>query len=120
MAMRLLPLLLLCLSALPVAAQAPPSVSARWLTPTTAEVAWSGPGGPGVCLVKDHPAYGAVFLACEASGALVLRRGGDYAYVPREGDRFFLWSGTQILAEAILGEPPKYIQRLPIIITSTS
>jgi hypothetical protein len=114
--MRLLLLALALLSALPVAAQAPPSVSARWLTPTTAEVAWSGPGGPGVCLVKDHPAYGAVFLACEASGALVLRRGGDYAYVPREGDRFLLWDGTRVLASAELGPAPKWEQRLVLVV----
>jgi hypothetical protein len=107
--------ILLCLSALPVAAQAPPSVSARWLTPTTAEVAWSGPGGAGVCLVKDHPGYGAVFLDCAASGALVLGRGGDYAYAPREGDVFILWDGTRVLAWATLGEAPRYLMILPIV-----
>jgi hypothetical protein len=110
--------ILALLSALPVQAQAPPSVSVRWLTPTTAEVAWEGPGGAGVCLVKDHPNYGAVFLACEASGALVLGRGGDYAYAPREGDVFILWDGTRELARAELGPAPRWEQRLVLVVAS--
>jgi hypothetical protein len=105
--------ILLCLSALPVAAQAPPRVDARWLTPTTAEVAWAGPGGAGVCLVKDPPG---VFLDCAASGALVLGRGGDYAYAPREGDVYLLWDGTRVLASAELGPAPRWEQRLVLVV----
>jgi hypothetical protein len=108
-------LLLLCLSALPVQAQAPPSVSARWLTPTTAEVAWSGPGGAGSCVWRVrpyHPTYHQEPTCNRESGVLFL--GNDAI----EGDRYELRStdGVTVLASAELGPAPRWEQRLVLVI----
>jgi hypothetical protein len=105
--------ILLCLSALPVQ----PTVTARWLTSTTAEVAWSGPGGAGVCLVKAGPPALVLTESCgEPSGVVVLAPGGDYLRAPREGDRLALWDGTRVLASATLGPAPRWEQRLVLVV----
>jgi hypothetical protein len=106
--------ILLCLSAIPVAAQAPPSVSARWLTPTTAEVAWSGPGGAGSCVWRVrpyHPTYHQEPTCNRESGVMFL--GNDAI----EGDRYELRArdGVTVLASATLGEAPRYLMILPIV-----
>jgi hypothetical protein len=107
--------ILLCLSALPVAAQAPATVSARWLTPTTAEVAWSGPGGAGSCVWRlrpYHPTYHQEPTCNRESGVMFL--GNDAI----EGDRYELRArdGVTVLAWAELGEAPRWEQRLVLVV----
>jgi hypothetical protein len=113
--MRLLLLPLLCLSALPVQAQAPPSVSVRWLTPTTAEVAWQGPGGAGSCVWRVrpyHPTYHQEPTCNRESGVVFL--GNDAI----EGDRYELRDrdGVTVLAWAELGPAPKWEQWLVLVV----
>lgn len=112
--MKRLLILLVALSALPVAAQGT-SVDARWLSPTTAEVVWSGPGGPGVCLWRVRPIEGPERVYAEGCGwaSGVYRTGVD----AREGDTFILKGFYgEVLASDTLEAPPRYEQRLVLVV----
>lgn len=91
----------------------PPSLTAVWTSPRTAQVSWTGPGGPGVCVHRErafnlHKIYAE---ECgQPSGVLLL---GVDAEV---GDRFSLRGFYgEVLAEAELGERPRYVMILPLV-----
>jgi hypothetical protein len=92
----------------------PPSVQVQWLDPHVAQLAWAGGTGPGSCVWRlrpNHPTYHQEPTCNVESGTLFL---GNDAY---KGDTYQLRDrdGVTVLAEAELGDPPRYVQRLPII-----
>lgn len=109
--------LLAILALLPalVSAQPAPAVDPHWLSPRRAEVAWSGPGGPGVCVWRIRQYYHDRVFAetCAAPGG-VLAVGND----AEEGDRFELrgLNGVTVLASAELGEAPRYELWFPLFV----
>jgi hypothetical protein len=95
-------------------APVPPAVSVQWLDPHVAQLGWSGGTGPGSCVWRlrpNHPIYHQEPTCNVESGTLFL--GND----AMKSDRFELRGrdGVTVLASAELGDPPRYVQRLPII-----
>lgn len=92
----------------------PPEFSARWLDARTAELRWSS-DATHVCIDRLPAWGGSHFLGCyRGSGALRLPGGGpnDYAYFPKEGDRYVAWF-DDVRVEAALHRG--YVVHLPLI-----
>lgn len=92
----------------------PPSVQVQWLDPHVAQLAWAGGTGPGACVWRVRQYYQDYHQepTCNVeAGTLFL---GNDAY---KGDIYQLRDrdGITVLATAQLGDPPRYVQRLPII-----
>lgn len=105
--------LLAILALLPALVSAQPaSLEAVWTSPRTAQVAWTGPGGPGVCVHRER-AYNLHKIYAEECGrpSGVIALGVD----AEVGDRFMLvaFDGVTVLAEAELGQ---HEQRLVLVV----